>query len=173
MQPDEVGRIRNIDRSEQIRTGYEYIGGELRQITVNWDTPAWLPDGDGIHTVAVQIRFCRDHLQRGGRMYGAFDGEKLVGVGIIQPEIRDGISQLAYLHVSNHYRRKGIGRRIAEELTHEAQRGGARQMYVSATPTASAVGFYLSCGFEPADKPIPELFELEPEDIHMIKIFRQ
>lgn len=170
MAPDEVGKIGDIDRSEQIRMGYEYTGDKLRQMDVNWDTPAWLPYGDGNHTVAAQIKFCRGHLQRNGRMYGAFDGEKLVGIGIIQPRIRDGIAQLAYLHVSNHYRRKGIGGHITEALIREAKRTGARKMYVSATPTASAVGFYLSCGFEPVDKPIPELFELEPEDIHMMKI---
>jgi ribosomal protein S18 acetylase RimI-like enzyme len=171
MGPDEVSKIRDIDRSEQIRTGYEYTGGQLQQMEVHWDTPTWLTDGGGDHTIAAQINFCRDHLQRSGRMYGAFDGEKLVGIGIIQQEIREGIAQLAYLHVSNQYRRKGIGVHIAEELTREAQRAGAQKMYVSATPTASAVGFYLSCGFEPVEAPIPELFELEPEDIHMMKIF--
>jgi hypothetical protein len=44
-------------------------------------------------------------------------------------------------------------------------------MYVSAVPSESAVGFYQSQGFEPTDTPIPTLFELEPEDIHMVKVF--
>jgi hypothetical protein len=41
-------------------------------------------------------------------------------------------------------------------------------MYVSATPSESAVGFYLKHGFRLAIEPIPELFEEEPEDIHML-----
>jgi len=41
-------------------------------------------------------------------------------------------------------------------------------MYVSATPTGSAVGFYLSRGCELADPPHAELFALEPEDIHLV-----
>jgi hypothetical protein len=41
-------------------------------------------------------------------------------------------------------------------------------VYVSATPSESAVGFYTSMGFTPTPDPIPELFALEPEDIHMI-----
>jgi ribosomal protein S18 acetylase RimI-like enzyme len=122
MEPYEVGKIGDIDRSEQICIGYEYTGGQLQQMEVNWDTQRWLTDGTGDHTIAAQIKFCRDHLQRSGRMYGSFDGEKLVGIGIIQQEIRKGIAQLAYLHVSNHYRRKGIGVHITEELTREAQR---------------------------------------------------
>ena len=37
------------------------------------------------------------------------------------------------------------------------------------TSSGSAVGFYLSQGFRPADTPIPELYALEPEDIHMLR----
>jgi hypothetical protein len=45
---------------------------------------------------------------------------------------------------------------------------GARKLYVSATPSVSAVGFYRNRGFELAEEVNKELFELEPEDIHMI-----
>ena len=169
MQPHEVTKIGEIDRSEQIRTGYKYTEGKLQQLEVNWDSPMWQTEGNGEHTIAAQVSFCQAHLARKGQMYGAFHNEKLVGVGIIQQEIQEGIAQLAYLHVSNRYRRKGIGKQITKELTHEATRAGAKKMYVSATPSGSAVGFYLSCGFRPVDTPIPELFQLEPEDIHMIK----
>ncbi len=168
MEPDEVERVGEIDRAEQIRTGYEFTEGKLQQLIVNWDSPTWPAEGDGEYTIAAQVRFCRDHLERKGRMYGAFDDEKLVGIGIIQQGVREGIAQLAYLHVSNGYRRMGIGERITKELTREAKRAGAMKMYVSATPSGSAVGFYLSRGFRPVDTPIPELFELEPEDIHMM-----
>jgi hypothetical protein len=33
---------------------------------------------------------------------------------------------------------------------------------------AAAVGCYLSRGFAPTDDPVPELLELEPEDVHMV-----
>jgi hypothetical protein len=42
-------------------------------------------------------------------------------------------------------------------------------MVVSATPSTNTVHFYLGRGFEPTAEPLPELFELEPEDIHMEK----
>lgn len=169
MQVEEVNRIAEIDRAERIRTGYIFEAGQLQRLKVKWDTPSFLVDGEGEHTVAHQIEFCRDHLERNGRMFGAFDGELLVGVGIVQNEIREGTAQLAYLHVSNGYRRQGIGSQITKELICEAKRAGAERLYVSATPSGSAVGFYRSHGFEPVDTPIPELFELEPEDIHMIR----
>ena len=101
-------------------------------------------------------------------MYGAFHEQKLVGIGIIQPDVAADTAQLAYLHVSNRYRQKGIGNRIAQELIGEARRTGAAKMYVSATPSGSAVNFYMRQGFRPTATPIPELFELEPDDIHML-----
>ena len=39
---------------------------------------------------------------------------------------------------------------------------------MSATPTGSAVGFYLSRGCVLADPPHPQLFAEEPEDIHFV-----
>jgi len=43
-------------------------------------------------------------------------------------------------------------------------------MYVSATPTGSAVQFYLKQGCQLAgpDEIVPELFELEPDDVHLV-----
>ena len=168
MEPDEVSSVKDIDRSENIRIGYKFIEGQLHSMDVNWDAPAWFTEGDGEHSVASQIRFCQGHLERNGRMYGAFHEQTLVGIGIIQPDIAAGTAQLAYLHVSNGYRQKGIGNRIVEALVAEARRTGAVKMYVSATPSGSAVNFYQSQGFKPTATPILELFELEPDDIHML-----
>ncbi|MCP4419774.1 MAG: GNAT family N-acetyltransferase [Chloroflexi bacterium] len=173
MKPIEVLKIGEIDRSEQIRTGYHYIDGKLQQMSVNWDSPTWAAEGNGEYTVAAQIKYCQGHLERNGQMYGAFDDEILVGIGIVQQDIGVGTAQLAFLHVSNQYRQKRIGGKIADVLIAEAKKAGADKMYVSAAPTGSAVGFYLSRGFKPTDSPIPELFELEPEDIHMVKIFEK
>jgi GNAT superfamily N-acetyltransferase len=169
MEADEVTKVREIDRSERTRTGYKMVGSELQRMEVNWDSPPWRGEGEGEHSVAGQISHCRDHLRRNGRMYGAFDGEKLIGIGIIQERIGEGMAQLAYLHVSSGYRQKGVGGRIAAVLIREAKRSGAGKMYVSAIPSGSAIGFYLSQGFTPVATPIPELFELEPDDIHMTK----
>jgi hypothetical protein len=42
-------------------------------------------------------------------------------------------------------------------------------MVVSATPSENTVRFYLGRGFQPMIDPLAELFELEPEDVHMRK----
>ncbi len=49
-----------------------------------------------------------------------------------------------------------------------ARQAGSSQMYISSTPSASAVGFYLSQGCRLAEEVDPELYALEPEDIHLI-----
>ncbi len=49
-----------------------------------------------------------------------------------------------------------------------ARETGASQLYVSSTPSSSAVGFYLSQGCRLVEEVDPELSALEPEDIHLI-----
>lgn len=169
MEPEEIEKLREIDRSEIIRTGYKYKDGKLQKMEVNWDSPNWTQDGDNEYSMAGQINFCRGHLEKGGRMLGAFDEEKLAGIGIITPNIQEIVVQLAYLHISKNYRQMGIGKRMFKQLEQMALQLGGREMYVTAVPSGSAVNFYLSQGFKPTDTPIPELFELEPDDIHMVK----
>ena len=168
MEAEELSLMSQIDRSEVIRTGYLQQGEALKKLEVNWDSPAWTSEGDGEHSVAAQIRFCREHLDRGGRLVGAFDGSRLAGIGVITPQIRPGLAQLAYLHVSRTYRRRNIGSRLAAAMISLARESGARRMYVSAVPSGSAVGFYLQLGFRPVNDPLPDLYALEPEDIHMV-----
>lgn len=165
----EMYRLKEIDRTEKIRIGYVVENGRLHKSDVNWDTPTFFLEGEGEHTVSHQVEFCLDHLRAGGRSMGAFHGEKLVGVCVMRPNIRRGMAQLAFLHVSNGYRRQGIGSHLMREVIKEAKTSGADRVYVSATPSGSAVGFYLSHGFEHVEDVIPELFDLEPEDLHLVK----
>ena len=67
------------------------------------------------------------------------------------------------------YRGRGVGGRIADELERIARDGGDRSVVVSATRSRNTVRFYRQRGFEPMGKPLPELYELEPEDVQMEK----
>jgi N-acetylglutamate synthase-like GNAT family acetyltransferase len=100
---------------------------------------------------------------------GAFDGDRLVGIAAFRPLLTETMAQLAFLHVSNGYRRRGIAAHLFDQVEGLARQSGARQLYVSATPSESAVGFYTSKGCVRTSTPHAELFALEPEDIHMIK----
>ena len=106
-------------------------------------------------------------------LLGAFEHASLLGFAIFRPNLTDSLTdsmaQLAVLHISRDFRRKGIARALTEQVVQLARKSGAKSLYVSATPSESAVGFYRSQGFELVDDPHPELYALEPDDIHMIK----
>ena len=74
-----------------------------------------------------------------------------------------------YLHVSAPVRSTGIGSRLTQELEQIARAGGDAEMVVSATPTGNTVRFYTGRGFRPMAEPFPELFDIEPKDVHMSK----
>jgi GNAT superfamily N-acetyltransferase len=165
-----IGRLAEIDRSERVPVAYTYRDGELHSEAVDWHVPPWHIEGDGPHSLAIMIRFCAQLLAEGGTMLGAPDGDRLAGVAIVRYRLTESMAQLAFLHVSRPYRRQGVAARLTEEAVRLARQDGARELYVSATPSESAVGFYLSQGFRPTDTPHPELFAREPEDIHMVKV---
>lgn len=166
MTASELDKIRDIDRSEVIRVGYEQQGAELIKMDVHWDDAGWL-DGDGEHSFGEMIRGAERQMELGGTAVGAFDGERLAGIAIYRPRLTESMGQLALLHVSDPFRRQGVASRLFEEVHCLAKEGGATRLYVSATPSGSAVGFYTSRGFKPTDTPDPDLFAEEPDDIHM------
>jgi N-acetylglutamate synthase-like GNAT family acetyltransferase len=69
--------------------------------------------------------------------------------------------------VSRRRRGAGLGLTLFEKAVARARALGARRLYVSATPSESTVGFYLRRGCRVTDDVDAELFELEPEDIHL------
>ncbi len=165
----ELPRVSEIDRTERIGTLYIQHGVELEAVAGEFDAPAWRAGGDGEHSVAHQVEECERWVAAGGTTIGAFAGERLVGIGIVVPHIRPGIAQLAYLHVSDGFRGAGIGVHLAAELDRIARDAGDTRMVVSATPSENTVGFYRGRGFEPTATPLPELYALEPEDVHLEK----
>jgi N-acetylglutamate synthase-like GNAT family acetyltransferase len=164
---DDLEHLRDIDRSEHITTAYAMKDGVLTSRSVDWHDHGWRDDG-GAHSFGHQIGFCREHLAKGARALGCFtpDGQ-LVGIGVMRPEVEHGVAQLAFLHISRAYRRAGVATELLGRLTAWARQTGARELYVSATPSGSAVSFYQRAGFDLTDVPIDELLALEPEDIHM------
>jgi GNAT superfamily N-acetyltransferase len=168
----DLARIGDIDRAERIETIFIQHGTKLESRSGDWSARSWLVEGEGEHTVAAQRKECELYLDAGGTALGAFDGERLVGVGLVTPHVRPGIAQLAYLYVSNGYRGRGVGVRLNDDLEDIARVAGDVEIVVSATPSENTVRFYLARGYEPDAEPLPELVEREPEDVHMRKRLR-
>jgi GNAT superfamily N-acetyltransferase len=170
LERSELSRIGEIDRTERIDVLYDQQGTRLIARHGQWNAPAWDPDGDGEHSVDAKVREVQDYLGTGGVALGAFAGGRMVGIGVVVAHLRPGIAQLAFLHVSAPWRANGIGSRLCEQLEQIACAAGDSELVVSATSSGKTVRFYLGQGFEPTADPVPELAELEPEDVHMRKV---
>jgi GNAT superfamily N-acetyltransferase len=166
---DDLDLIGEIDRSEHVEVEYTVVDGRIveRPVTMA-DVPQWDPVGAGEYSVAAKIEFCRLIVERGGAFLGAFDEGCVMGVAVIEGSFEPGIAWFAFLFVSRPYRRRGVASALWEGGVKVARDAGAKTMYVSATPSGSAVGFYLSRGCVLAEPVHAGLYELEPDDIHLV-----
>jgi predicted N-acetyltransferase YhbS len=162
---DEIRTVWTIDRSETIDGMYRLDNGELVLEQVHHDVEGWPPGEAEKYTPLLE-----DSYDHGGWFYGLFDGQRVVGVAVLENRFigrnKDKL-QLAFLHVSHHYRHRGLGRRLFDLARAEARRRGAKKMYISATPSEHTIDFYRMAGCRLSPEPDPELFALEPEDIHL------
>ena len=165
----ELSRVAEIDRTEHIDLLYQQRGTKLDERRGNWSSPAWDPHGHGEHSVEAQRHALQHYVDAGGIALGAFSNGRLAGIGVVVPHLRPGTAQLAFLHVSKAFRATGIGRRLSDEMDRIARDAGDTEIVVSATPSENTVRFYLRRGYQPMAQALPELHELEPDDVHMRK----
>jgi predicted N-acetyltransferase YhbS len=162
---EELGDIWTIDRSEVIDSVYHLDDGQLVLQPEHWDMRGWSPGESEAYTPI--LRACFD---RGGTFYGAYEGSELAGVAVLESQFvgrdKDQL-QLKFLHVSQIHRKKGWGKILFEKAAGKARSVGAKRLYVSATPSENTVNFYRHLGCVLAEEVDPELFALEPEDIHL------
>jgi ribosomal protein S18 acetylase RimI-like enzyme len=151
----------DIDVSEDGHLLYRYRNGTLTTEPREWHRPAWdaAQWEDKITTWTQVLRW--------DVVIGAFDGTPMVGMASLRYRLTETVAQLVSLHVSRAYRRQGVATLLLDELLRLARQSGARELYVSASETESAVGFYTRHGFAPTAHVDQRLYELEPDDIHM------
>lgn len=166
---DDLPLIGRIDRSEHVDIEFTASEGRIveRPVTMA-EVPPWDPIGTGPYSVAAQIAFCEPVVRRGACFLGAWDGDELLGVAVADPRFEESAGWLAFLHVSRPHRRRGAASALWRVAVEAVAASGARRMYVSAVPTGSAVGFYLSRGCRLADPPHPTLLAMEPDDVHLV-----
>lgn len=163
----DIDRVGEIDRTEIINYIYYYKEGKLVLVEEFCKVNKWSNEQKLIHISALKSIY-----DNGGFIYGAFYGPKITGVISLDSEFigknKDHLN-LAGFWVSNQYRNRGIGKKLLELVVEKAMEIGAAMLYVSATPSQNTVNFYLKRGFKLADEIIEKLYELEPEDIHLVR----
>ncbi len=161
----ELGSIWKIDRSEFIDGYYVLREGKLVLMSEQFNLEGW-PSGEEEHFGPHLV----DCFDRGGAFIGALDGGTLVGIAVLESRfIGSGLDQLQlkFLHVGRPYRGRGLGTRLFQMAASKARELGARKLYISSNPSKHTVEYYMNLGCGLAEEINPELFELEPEDIHM------
>ena len=145
---DEVDLIWTIDRGETHDEIYVLRDGALVLVPFHFDIRGW-PPGQRKHDTP--------RLRAADVRIGAFDGDALAGVAVLEGE------RLYYLHVGRPYRGRGVGTALFRAATE-----GADRLVVSATPTRNTVDFYLArgCVLDPA--PDPAQVAAEPDDIQLV-----
>ena len=158
----ELRRAQEIDVTEDGTTVLVQAGRQITARPETWSRPPRSAEGWGGFEGRWRA-FLPDH----GAALSAWEADRLIGIATLRRGVRPGTDQLEALFVDRAHRRRGVASALVAGIERLAREGGARRLYVSATPSESAVGCYLGRGFRPTDEPIPELFELEPEDIHL------
>lgn len=161
----EIPLIWQIDRREIIENVYYLREGKLVLEPEHYDMQGW-PSGEA----ELYTPLLLDCYDRGGLFWGAFENDLLVGVSILESKWigkHHDTLQLKFLHVSRDCRKQGIGARLFNLTVEKAKELGAKKLYISATPSEHTVNYYSRLGCVLATEIDPELFALEPEDIHL------
>lgn len=164
----EIERLREIDRSEVIEQLYSANNGRLELINEFYDVKNewWINE----EVKKILLPRLYDLFDRGGIIIGAFEGTEISGMVALESKFigkyKDQL-KLDILFVSKKYRKIGIGKNLMNLAIEKAREKGAPKLYISATPSQNTVDFYLSLGCKLATEIDNELFELEPEDIHL------
>ncbi len=161
----EIARLWDIDRREVIDNIYYFENGGLVLKPEHYDMQGWPPGEAELYTPILL-----DCFDRGGWFHGLFDGELLVAAAVLESKFigpHKDLLQLKALHVSCAYRGRGLGRQLFELARTKARALGAKGLYISATPSEHTVHFYMRLGSSLTPTPDPDLFALEPEDIHL------
>ncbi len=165
LQRNEIPLIWQIDRREVIEKVYYLRDGKLVLEPEHYDMQGW-PPGEAEQYTPILL----DCYERGGFFWGAFENDKLIGVAILESKFigsQHGTLQLKFLHVSRDCRGQGLGARLFNLAVEKAKELGAKKLYISATPSEHTVNTYLRLGCALTTEIDPELFALEPDDIHL------
>ena len=162
---NEISLVWDIDRTELIEQLYILQEGQLTLSKQRFDMKDW-PEGEAEHYTPVLL----ESFDQGAPFWGVFNQGKLVAAASVDPQWRGQkgtLLQLSFLHISHSQRRQGLGRILFNYCVEYAKEKGADGLYISSIPSENSVNFYQHLGCQLIDIPDTQLYEREPEDIHL------
>ena len=168
LQSSEIDLIwQQISRRELITQNYIQKQQQLELVDCFFDVQNW----DSYHLENDPPKL-KQLFAQGSIFVGAFDAsEKLVGVSVVSNQVITDYPHaklLHYFYVDANQQGQGIGSKLMQAAKESAKQLGANQLYISATPSQRTVDFYIKHGAEPLSAPDQQLWQLEPEDIHLL-----
>lgn len=168
LQNSEIDLIwQHISRRELITQMYIQNHQHLELVDCFFDVQHW----DSYHLENDPPKL-KQLYEQSALFIGAFDAsEKLVGVSVVSNQIISDYPHaklLHYFYVDADQQGKGIGAKLMQAAKESAKQLGAKQLYISATPSQRTVDFYIKHGAQPLSAPDQQLWQLEPEDIHLL-----
>ncbi|MCH7353741.1 GNAT family N-acetyltransferase [Acinetobacter sp. NIPH 1958] len=166
LQYSEIDLIwQQISRRELITQNY--VKQSLQLEDCFYDVQQW--DDDHLQHDPPKLK--QLYLQQ-AEMIGAFNPKgTLLGVSVVSNQLIQDYPEaklLQYFYVDADHQGQGIGALLMQSATHSAHKLGAKHLYISATPSKKTVDFYMKHGAKLLDHPDPQLWQLEPEDIHLL-----
>lgn len=116
------------------------------------------------------IQSLQDCIKAGGGVVGAFCDDEVVGFANIENNFFGSNGQyveLPFIHVSNEFRKHGIGRKMFNLCCEKAKQMGVKKLYIAAHPSVETQKFYRSVGCKYADEINNKIYEKEPLDIQL------
>lgn len=162
--------LKHFNRYQNVLKDWCYENGEYvlksSPHIENWDESA----------KKRKIKIFYTILQHGGKLFGAFDNNKLIGFsgvdGILVGSRKQYI-ELSELHVSYEYRGKKIGKELFKRCVESASAYNCKKLYIVASSSEESQKAYYKLGCKYAEELIPELYENSPTDVHMEYIILQ
>lgn len=151
-------------RYQEVKECWRFVGEEWTLVTnefiENWDLKKRREIADSI---------CK-HFGSEWTAYGAFSEKKIVGYIVLSNKrfgSNDQYLELVLFHVSQPFRRMGIGTRLFRTICREAKLSGAEKMYISAHSSKESQAAYRKLGCVNAEEINREIAENEPFDVQM------
>jgi GNAT superfamily N-acetyltransferase len=168
LQHSEIDLIwQQISRRELITQMYIQNQQQLDLVDCFFDVQYW----DSYHLENDPSKL-KQLFAQGSIFVGAFDAhEKLIGVSVVSNQVITDYPQaklLHYFYVDADQQGQGIGAKLMQAAKASVKQLGANQLYISATPSRRTVDFYMKHGAQPLSAPDQQLWQLEPEDIHLL-----
>ncbi|MDL2287037.1 GNAT family N-acetyltransferase [Eubacteriales bacterium OttesenSCG-928-G02] len=157
--------LKDFNRYQEVNKCWRKQNGEWVLVDNHF-----IDDWDEAKKKELAIVYLPGTIERGGTVFGAYDGEKLIGFFALAGNFIGSQKQylrLISLQVSHEYRHKGIGKKLFSLCVDAAIKYEAEKLYISAHSSQESQAFYRAMRCVDTEEIIPELFEAEPFDVHM------